>query len=67
MSKVRIGIAGVTGYGGQELLRLAARHPNAQVTVAMALAASLNPLAKSKARARKITAMRKNKEVESII
>lgn len=36
MSKVRIGIAGATGYGGQELLRLAARHPNAQVTVAMA-------------------------------
>ena len=38
-----------------------------ETTVAMALAASLNPLAKSKARARKITAMRKNKEVESII
>jgi N-acetyl-gamma-glutamyl-phosphate reductase len=36
MSKIRIGIAGATGYGGQELLRLAARHPHAEVTVAMA-------------------------------
>ena len=36
MSGVRVGIAGATGYGGQELLRLAARHPHADVTVAMA-------------------------------
>ena len=32
---IRIGIAGATGYGGQELLRLAARHRQADVTVAM--------------------------------
>lgn len=35
MSTIRIGIAGATGYGGQELLRLAARHAHADVTVAM--------------------------------
>ena len=39
MSEIRIGIAGATGYGGQELLRLAARHPRATVTVAMASSA----------------------------
>ena len=33
---VRVGVAGATGYGGQELLRLAARHPYADVTTAMA-------------------------------
>ena len=32
---IRIGIAGATGYGGQELLRLAARHAAVDVTVAM--------------------------------
>ena len=36
MPDVRVGIAGATGYGGQELLKLAARHPHADVTVAMA-------------------------------
>ena len=40
MSDIRIGIAGATGYGGQELLRLTARHPHAQVTVAMASSSS---------------------------
>ena len=35
-SFVRVGIAGATGYAGQELLRLAARHPAARLTVAMA-------------------------------
>ena len=33
---VRIGVAGATGYAGQELVRLAARHPCARLTVAMA-------------------------------
>ena len=32
---VRIGVVGATGYGGQELIRLAARHPNVEVAVAM--------------------------------
>jgi len=37
MSKIiPIGIAGATGYAGQELIRLAARHPAVQVTAAMA-------------------------------
>ena len=31
----RIGVVGATGYGGQELIRLVARHPHADVTVAM--------------------------------
>ena len=39
MSGIRVGIAGVTGYGGQELLRLAARHPGLEVTAAMASSA----------------------------
>ena len=38
MSRVRIGVAGATGYGGQELLRLAAAHPQAEPVVAMASA-----------------------------
>ena len=32
---LRIGVVGATGYGGQELIRLAARHPHLEVTVAM--------------------------------
>ena len=32
---IRIGVVGATGYGGQELIRLAAHHPNLEVTVAM--------------------------------
>ena len=35
MSTIRIGVAGATGYGGHELLRLAARHSAIDVTVAM--------------------------------
>ncbi len=38
MSRVRIGIAGATGYSGQEVLRLAAAHPHAEPVVAMASA-----------------------------
>ena len=40
MDDVRVGVAGATGYGGQELLRLAARHPRVEVAVAMASSAS---------------------------
>jgi N-acetyl-gamma-glutamyl-phosphate reductase len=32
---VRVAVAGATGYAGQQLLRLAARHPFARLTVAM--------------------------------
>jgi len=32
---LRIGVVGATGYGGQELIRLIARHAHANVTVAM--------------------------------
>jgi N-acetyl-gamma-glutamyl-phosphate reductase len=39
-SPVRVGIAGVTGYAGLELLRRMARHPHAVVRMAMASGAS---------------------------
>ncbi len=37
-SMVRVGVAGATGYAGVELLRRLARHPGADVRVAMASA-----------------------------
>jgi len=39
-SAVRVGIAGVTGYAGVELMRRLARHPHVDVRVAMASAGS---------------------------
>jgi N-acetyl-gamma-glutamyl-phosphate reductase len=39
-SSVRVGVAGVTGYAGLELLRRLARHPHADVRYAMASSAS---------------------------
>src|SRR3954452_19087222 len=39
-SPVRVGVAGVTGYAGLELLRRLARHPKAVVRMAMASGAS---------------------------
>jgi N-acetyl-gamma-glutamyl-phosphate reductase len=39
----RVGIAGATGYAGQELVRRLARHPGACLTVAMASAAAEEP------------------------
>ncbi len=43
MSEISIGVAGATGYAGQELIRLAARHPTATVTLAMASASTEGP------------------------
>ena len=40
MKRLRIGIVGATGYGGQELIRLLVRHPHAEVAVAMTSSAS---------------------------
>ncbi len=40
MTTVSIGIAGASGYAGQELIRLAARHPQIEVTTAMASGAN---------------------------
>lgn len=40
MTPVPIGIAGASGYAGQELIRLAARHPLIEVTTAMASGSS---------------------------
>jgi N-acetyl-gamma-glutamyl-phosphate reductase len=37
---VRVAIAGATGFAGQELVRLMARHPHARITAAMASSAS---------------------------
>ena len=39
-TSIRIGVAGATGYAGQELVRLVVRHPGARLTVAMASTAS---------------------------
>jgi N-acetyl-gamma-glutamyl-phosphate reductase len=39
-SPVRVGVAGVTGYAGLELMRRLARHPHAEVRFAMASGAS---------------------------
>jgi N-acetyl-gamma-glutamyl-phosphate reductase len=36
--RVRVGVAGATGYAGQQLLRLIAQHPFADLTVAMSSA-----------------------------
>jgi N-acetyl-gamma-glutamyl-phosphate reductase len=38
--RVRVGIAGATGYAGQELVRLLARHPHVTLAAAMASSAS---------------------------
>jgi N-acetyl-gamma-glutamyl-phosphate reductase len=40
---VRVGIAGATGYAGQELVRILARHPGARLTVATASQATSTP------------------------
>ncbi|MDH4064685.1 MAG: N-acetyl-gamma-glutamyl-phosphate reductase [Acidobacteriota bacterium] len=42
-SAVRVGIAGATGYAGQELVRLLARHPHATLTMATASQATSTP------------------------
>ena len=39
-SSVRVGVAGVTGYTGMELMRRLARHPGVDVRLAMASSAS---------------------------
>src|SRR5688500_961445 len=39
-SRIRVGVAGATGYAGIELLRRLARHPHADVRFAMASGAS---------------------------
>jgi N-acetyl-gamma-glutamyl-phosphate reductase len=41
--RVRAGIAGATGFAGQELVRILARHPGAGLTVAMASQATSTP------------------------
>ena len=40
MTKIQLGIAGASGYGGQELLRLAVRHDDVEIAVAMSSAAN---------------------------
>jgi N-acetyl-gamma-glutamyl-phosphate reductase len=41
--RIRAGIAGATGYAGQELVRLLARHPRATLTMATASQATSTP------------------------
>ena len=43
--RARIGIAGATGYAGQELVKILARHPGVTLTTAMASAATSTPRA----------------------
>jgi N-acetyl-gamma-glutamyl-phosphate reductase len=42
---VKVGIAGATGYAGQELVRLLARHPGVAITAAMGSSATSTPRA----------------------
>lgn len=42
-SRVRVAVAGATGYAGQELVRLLARHPHVTLTGAMSSGASSTP------------------------
>jgi N-acetyl-gamma-glutamyl-phosphate reductase len=39
-TRIRVGVAGVTGYSGMELMRRLARHPHADIRLAMASAGS---------------------------
>src|SRR4029453_3696217 len=43
--RARIGIAGATGYAGQELVKILAPHPGVTLTTAMASAATSTPRA----------------------
>ena len=42
-SSVRVGVAGATGYAGQELVRFLARHPGADLRLAMGSSATSAP------------------------
>lgn len=42
-SRVRVAVVGATGYAGQELVRLLARHPGADLTIATASQATSTP------------------------
>lgn len=41
----RVAIAGATGFAGQELVRILARHPRVRLTAAMSSAATSTPRA----------------------
>ena len=42
-SRTRVAVAGATGYAGQELVRLLARHPSVALTAAMSSGATSTP------------------------
>src|ERR1044072_8931997 len=42
-TKVRVAVAGATGFAGQELIRLLARHPNVTITAATGSQATSTP------------------------
>src|SRR5688572_18479496 len=42
-ARTRVGIAGATGFAGQELVRILARHPAVTLTAAMSSAATSTP------------------------
>ena len=41
--KIRVAVAGASGFAGQELIRLLARHPNVTITAATGSQASSTP------------------------
>src|SRR5688572_15371547 len=43
LPRLRVGIAGATGYAGQELVRILARHPMASLTMATGSQATSTP------------------------
>ena len=47
MSKLKVGIVGASGYTGEELVRLLARHPRVQLAVASSRSQAGTPLAKA--------------------
>lgn len=47
MSKIKVGIVGASGYTGEELVRLLARHPRVQLAVASSRSQAGTPLAKA--------------------
>ncbi|WP_350334463.1 N-acetyl-gamma-glutamyl-phosphate reductase [Coralliovum pocilloporae] len=46
MTKIRVGVLGASGYTGADLVRLAVRHPNVEITVLTANSHAGKPMAK---------------------
>src|ERR687898_662654 len=64
-SPVKVGVAGVTGYSGVELMRRLARHPHVDVRLAMASATLAPQLAKRGTRVFDLSGAFRIRDVES--